>query len=107
MTELQLTVVGGPVEEECHLLTLPAILGRGSRVGLHLPHPLISRYHCELFEKDGQIWVRDLGSTNGTFVGTDRISESTIEHGQLLTIGTITFRLLLGEQAVVVDFLGG
>ena len=57
-----------------------------------LPHPLVSRNHCELFESDGKLMVRDLGSLNGTFVNNERITESPLAPGELLTIGTVTFR---------------
>jgi hypothetical protein len=36
--------------------------------------------------------VRDLGSLNGTFINNQRITESVIEPGELLTIGAVTFR---------------
>ena len=59
-----------------------------------LPHPLVSRQHCELFEANGQLMVRDLGSLNGTFVNNQRITESPLPPGELLTIGTVTFRAM-------------
>ena len=69
------------------------MIGRGSDVKLTLPHPLVSRRHCELFEREGQLVVRDLGSLNGTFVDSKRIDEDeALEPGRLLTIGTVTFR---------------
>ncbi len=61
---------------------------------MNLTHPLVSRRHCELVEKDGHVLVRDLQSLNGTFVGSDRIEEAILWPGDLLTVGTVTFRAM-------------
>ena len=92
MLDVKLVVVGGATEGDEFRLQLPTILGRAREVGLPLPHPLVSRRHCQLVDRDGQLVVRDLGSTNGTFVGSERVTESVLAHGQLLTIGTVTLR---------------
>ncbi len=92
MLDVKLVVIGGATENDEIKLELPAIVGRARDTTIPLPHPLVSRRHCELFERDGRLIVRDLGSTNGTFVGSERITESDLEHEQLLTIGTVTFR---------------
>ena len=93
MLGIKLVIVGGGTEGDEFRPTLPAILGRSREATLPLPHPLVSRQHCELVERDEQLYVRDLGSTNGTFVGSERVeAETLIEHGSLLTIGTVTLR---------------
>lgn len=89
---MKLVVVGGAKEGEEYRLDLPVTLGRAKEASIPLPHPLVSRQHCEIIERDDALFVRDLGSTNGTFVGRDRVKESFLHHGQLLTIGTVTFR---------------
>lgn len=97
MVDVKLVVVGGAPEGDEFRLDLPCILGRAREVSLPLTHPLVSRTHCELFERDGELFVRDLGSTNGTFVGRDRVEESVVRHGDLLTVGTVTFRASLAS----------
>jgi len=92
MLDVKLVVIGGATENDEIKLELPAVVGRAHDTTIPLPHRLVSRHHCELFERDGRLIVRDLGSTNGTFVGSERITESDLEHEQLLTIGTVTFR---------------
>jgi pSer/pThr/pTyr-binding forkhead associated (FHA) protein len=93
MLNAKLVVVGGATEGDEFQLNLPATLGRARSASIPLPHPLVSRQHCELIERDEHLFVRDLGSTNGTFVGSERVvNEAIIEHGALLTIGTVTFR---------------
>jgi predicted component of type VI protein secretion system len=66
-----------------------------------LAHPLVSRQHCELYEADGQLMVRDLGSLNGTFVNNQKVSEAPLPPGELLTIGTVTFRAVYESQGEV------
>jgi hypothetical protein len=87
-----LVVVGGDVKTSEITPRLPAILGRGRGATILLPHPLVSRQHCELFEADGKLMVKDLGSLNGTYVGQDKITECHLTPGSLLTVGSVTFR---------------
>jgi predicted component of type VI protein secretion system len=88
----KLVVVGGDVKTTEIPLKLPSIIGRGRGIAIILPHPLVSRQHCEVYESAGQLMVRDLGSLNGTFVNNERITESILGPGELLTVGTVTFR---------------
>src|SRR5262245_57005823 len=88
----KLVVVGGDVKTEEIKLRLPSTIGRGKGTTIMLVHPLVSRKHCELYEAEGQLMVRDLGSLNGTFVNNQRVSEAPLKPGELLTIGTVTFR---------------
>lgn len=90
----KLVVVGGEVKTAEIKLRLPSTIGRGRGASIMLPHPLVSRQHCELFESQGQLMVRDLGSLNGTFINNERISEAPLPAGELLTIGAVTFRAI-------------
>ena len=97
----KLVVVGGDTKTTEVDLRLPAILGRGREATLTLPHPLVSRQHCEITEVEGRLIVRDLGSLNGTFVANERIDEAVLENGQLLTVGTVTFRAVYLDGSTV------
>lgn len=91
--EAKLIVVGGEVKATEIKLKLPTIIGRGKGATLLLPHPLVSRQHCEIYEDNGQLVVRDMGSLNGTFVNNTRLTEPVyLPSGDLLTIGDVTFR---------------
>jgi hypothetical protein len=97
--EAKLLVVGGEVKTKEVRLRLPSIIGRGRGSNIVLPHPLVSRKHCELCKVGDKILVRDLGSLNGTYVNNERIAdEMMIEPGQLLTIGSVTFRVIYGTS---------
>ncbi len=92
LQQVKLVVVSGEVKTTEIDVKLPAKIGRGRDAAVVLQHPLVSRHHCELFEADGLLMVRDLESLNGTFVNNERISEVALAPGELLTIGTVTFR---------------
>lgn len=97
--DVVLTIVGGAdklLADQIALERFPIRMGRGRENDLVLSHALVSRVHCELFERDGELYVRDLGSTNGTFVGSHRIQESPLRPGDLLTVGILTFRAVYG-----------
>ncbi len=98
-----LVVVGGDVKTTEITPRLPAILGRGRGATILLPHPLVSRQHCELFEANGQLMVKDLGSLNGTYVGQDKITECSLAPGSLLTVGSVTFRAVYELNGAVTD----
>ena len=102
MLNVTLVVVGGDAKAAEIRLKLPTTIGRGRDSGLTLPHPLVSRQHCEIFELDGNLFVRDMKSLNGTYVDNKRIKETEpLQPNQLLTIGNVTFRAVygLGEDA--------
>lgn len=89
----KLVVVGGEVKTAEIKLRLPATLGRARGCTIMLPHPLVSRQHCEIYEANGCLMVRDMGSLNGTFVNNQRIGEpAPLKAEELLTVGTVTFR---------------
>jgi adenylate cyclase len=94
MVQAKLVLVGGDIEPSEIELQLPAKLGRGRDCGVFLPYPLVSRRHCEIVAERGKLVVRDLGSLNGTFVGCHRITRAELGHGDLLTVGSVTFRAI-------------
>ncbi len=89
----KLIVVGGKANRAEIRLKLPAIVGRSRKAGIVIDHHTVSRQHCELFEEEGKIFVRDLGSLNGTHVGGDQVQRALLEHGTELSVGPLTFRL--------------
>lgn len=97
--DVKLIVVGGDVRPSEITVRLPLVLGRGREAGISLPQALVSRSHCELYESQGRLYVRDLGSLNGTYVGSERIEEVELASGDLLTVGTVTFRAVYGDFA--------
>ena len=90
--DAKLIVVGGKTSKGSVALELPTVIGRSREIGLTVAHPMISRRHCELFEADGLLMVRDLGSLNGTVIDGRRIKESPLPPESEFAIGPLTFR---------------
>jgi len=90
--EAHLHVVKGKASKAEIALNLPMVIGRGREAGLTIAHPMVSRRHCELFESDGLLMVRDLGSLNGTVVDGRPVKQSPLAPDAELTVGPLTFR---------------
>jgi EAL domain-containing protein (putative c-di-GMP-specific phosphodiesterase class I) len=70
-------------------------IGRKPDASLCIPSPTVSREHAELTVIDRGMLLRDLGSTNGTFVNGVRIDQPyTVKHGDLLQFGQVIFRVV-------------
>src|SRR5262245_32418171 len=62
-------------------------LGRHDDCLIRIKSSQVSRRHCEILEVGGKLTVRDLGSSNGTFVNGKRISgQKTLKSGAELTL---------------------
>ncbi len=89
----KLLVVLGTTTKREVTLQLPAVLGRSREADITVPHPLISRRHCEISAHNGVLVVRDLSSLNGTMVGGQRIESAPLLPEAEFTIGPLTFRV--------------
>jgi pSer/pThr/pTyr-binding forkhead associated (FHA) protein len=76
-------------------LELPATVGRGSEASLCIDDDSISRSHCQIYlAPDESLQVRDLGSTNGTYVNGERIRQHhSLFPGDELQIGSLTMKV--------------
>ena len=82
-------------------VTLPVIIGRGKDATFTIKHPLLSREHCEVFEENGAVQVRDLDSLNGTFVDDSRVDSikaddakpSHVGKGSQLKLGAVVMKV--------------
>jgi hypothetical protein len=70
-------------------------VGRSNGCGIPTTYDSYSStVHARLYRSGGQVWVEDLGSTNGTFVNSERISQpSRLAKGDLLQIGATVFEV--------------
>jgi sulfite reductase (NADPH) flavoprotein alpha-component len=69
----------------------PGINTLGRAAGNHhvIPHHSISSRHCEIIVDEGTIALRDLGSTNGTFVDDQLVQKANLLNGQRLRLGSV------------------
>jgi Protein of unknown function (DUF3662)/FHA domain len=64
-------------------------IGRGVEADIKIDDASISRLHCEVI-LGSEVLIRDLGSTNGTLVDGQRITEATLQENSIVKIGNIT-----------------
>ena len=90
--DAKLIVVGGKASKGSVSLKLPTVIGRSQEATLTVAHPMVSRRHAELFETDGLLMIRDLGSLNGTRIDGQRIKEAPLPPDAEFTVGPLTFQ---------------
>jgi hypothetical protein len=78
-----LVVEGRNAGERAELAEAPILIGRGGDAAIRLDDDYVSTRHARIAASGDQWFVEDLGSTNGTYIGTVRISQPTT-----LTLGT-------------------
>lgn len=68
------------------------VLGREKGVDVQIGDAGASREHCKVYSQDGDWFVIDLNSRNGTKVNGRKVSRWQLAHGDLITIGTTAIR---------------
>src|SRR2546422_7160429 len=72
-------------------------LGRSPENHFQIQHPSISASHCEVILAADEVTVRDCDSTNGTFIGGEKVTGAELRPGQNLLRGEAA--LLIGTAA--------
>ena len=76
------------------------IVGRDEAAKIRIASKDVSRHHCSIQLRDDKVFVKDLKSSNGTFVNGRPVSDETeLLPGSTLTIGPMTFNLLGNESS--------
>jgi hypothetical protein len=76
--------------------------GRSPKNDAQIEHPTVSAMHCEIVLADDGIVVRDCASTNGTFVGGQRIKEARLSAGQSLHLGDVELLVETTEVTIAI-----
>jgi hypothetical protein len=85
---------GGNAGQRAELDAAPILIGRGSDAGIRLDDDYVSTRHARIAASGDQWFVEDLGSTNGTYIGTVRITQpTTITLGTQVRIGKTILEL--------------
>jgi pSer/pThr/pTyr-binding forkhead associated (FHA) protein len=74
-------------------------IGRVEDNTFQIAEPSVSSHHCEILLRGPDVVVKDLNSTNGTFINGEKITESTLKPGQTLRLGQIELKLDDGSPA--------
>jgi adenylate cyclase len=95
---------------------VPTVVGRSPESHLQISDPWISSMHAMFERREADIWIVDLESRNGTFLGEQRVAEARLEPGVVLKFGKTEVRFeqrgdserperLLGDGRAVVRYL--
>jgi len=83
----------------CQLKVDKTSVGRLEDNAFQIPEPSVSGHHCELTRRGTDLLVKDLNSTNGTFINGEKVAEAVLKPGQILRLGQVEMRLESGAAA--------
>src|SRR5688572_13992749 len=91
MATLTYTDVDG-AERSVEIGATPVTVGRNPDCNIRSEDQRMSRQHARFFVHEGVVWVEDLGSANGVWVGMERVGSSPVPWGELVVIGSLILR---------------
>ncbi|MEI7766381.1 MAG: FHA domain-containing protein [Phycisphaerae bacterium] len=71
------------------------LIGRHTDCHLQIPLAQVSRKHCQVLVDDESVSVKDLGSSNGTFVNGSRVQAAELQPGDQLVVGPVIFTVVI------------
>jgi pSer/pThr/pTyr-binding forkhead associated (FHA) protein len=94
-TPTRVTVVDGPsAGESVSLDEVPILIGRAGDAAIRLDDDYVSTRHARIGRAEDTFYVEDLGSTNGTYIGSQRITQATaLQLGTRVRVGKTTLEL--------------
>ena len=81
----------------------PVLIGRRSGATIKVHNPSVSGKHCTIGWADDQVVVRDLGSSNGTFINNERVRRGGVEDGDVVRCGRFDLRVSFVAHKAVAD----
>lgn len=95
----QLKAMTGTISGKMFLVDGTKIIGRDPGCDIVVAGSHVSRRHAELSIRSGKLWVKDLGSSNGSFVNGKRNDETALKNGDEVKFDAMTFKVVgPGEQ---------
>lgn len=102
--EVTLVVVqSGGVKQQIPMKRARLLIGRKENCDIRIPLANVSREHCEVKVENGKVIVRDLGSSNGTYVNKERVQEGELAAGSLLSVGPAVFVVQINGKPSNID----
>lgn len=79
------------------------IIGRQTDCQIRIPSAAVSRHHCEVAVEKGIVSVRDLGSSNGTFVNKRKVAHTDLAPGDLISVGGLVFVVRVDGRPAAIE----
>ena|SRR6266704_2105716 len=73
-------------------------VGRVDDNAFQIPETSVSSHHAEILLRGNDVVIKDLNSTNGTFINGEKVAEAVLKPGQILRLGMIEMRLESGDS---------
>jgi pSer/pThr/pTyr-binding forkhead associated (FHA) protein len=87
----------GMTGQSCELKVDKTTIGRVEDNTFQIAQPSVSSHHCEVLLRGNEVVIKDLNSTNGTFINNQQITgEAVLKSGQVLRLGQVEMRLDAG-----------
>jgi pSer/pThr/pTyr-binding forkhead associated (FHA) protein len=83
----------GMTGRACELHTDRTTIGRVEDNTFQIADPSVSSHHCEVHLRGSEIFIRDLNSTNGSFINNEKITEKILKLGEILRLGQVELKL--------------
>jgi two-component system, NtrC family, response regulator GlrR len=80
------------------VVTGPMVVGTAGAVDLVLREPTVSRLHAELEPRESGLWLRDLGSRNGSFIDGVRVERGCVPERGRIRLGALELAVRYGSQ---------
>jgi len=74
------------------------LVGRLDDCQVRIRSGKISRHHCEIVNDGSSLRLKDLGSSNGTFLNQEQVQESELKAGDLIAVGSMVFLVQIDGQ---------
>ncbi len=95
-------IYGQEMGRRVRVTTEPLVIGRSPKCEIQVDQESVSRNHCRIRFEGGEFLVRDLGSTNGTYVNDDLVhDEGRLRHGDQLKVGRTILKFIVGDNVEV------
>src|SRR5690554_1743866 len=91
--------VGNWLDGQVFTLGNRTVIGRDNSCDITIPGSHLSRRHAEFLVAGHSLFLRDLGSANGSFVNGKRIEETSLKNGDLVKLDVLSFRILAPSHA--------
>jgi hypothetical protein len=79
------------------------VIGRSSELDMVLVEDMVSRRHAKITVESGDIFLEDLGSTNGSFVNGEKITRTKLAEGDRILIGTSIIKVVASDGSASVE----
>jgi pSer/pThr/pTyr-binding forkhead associated (FHA) protein len=97
-----IVIYGHDMGRRVRVGTEPLIIGRSPQCQIQIDQESVSRNHCRIWFTGSGFLVRDLGSTNGTYVNDDLVEEEgRLRHGDQLKVGRTILKFIVGDDVEV------